>query len=244
MNTTAPPKREGHTASHRSEPSHSSRIWLILAAVGATLVAVGVVLFFLFGGTDGSPTKATGPQNPAPTQPAPDPSLTSSSSAAVEEPTSPALATPTGLPDVPASSPRKLMMAGHEIGFDVALTNQVDHLIPQTTSELSRWDARGRPAHPSDASIVIVGKAQPGGALADLGETQKGAEIQIRTDTGLFTYTVTRVGRIPVAGQVDNPALADAPGRLLLIGSQYDANGDRAWEDILVTAQLTDLVRQ
>jgi len=238
MNTQPTLKREGNAGNHRSDSAHNLRHQLILVAILATLILLGVATFFFLTDNDESRTTPSKPSMPSP-------SLTDSTKSASSSPepsSAGEVTTPADLPTAAASSPRRLILDGQEIGFDESLTDQVDHLIPRTTAELSRWDARGRPASPSDSAVVIVGKAKVGGGFENLDSVATGDEISIRTDTGVFTYTVTQVGRIQVENQVANPDLEDSPGRLLLVGSQYDAADDRATEDILVTAQLTDVV--
>jgi hypothetical protein len=242
MNTQPKVKREGTSGSHRSDPSWIFSPPIILTAILATLILLAGAVFLYVTHNDDNKTAAGEPSKPSPTLTSSGPTTSPSPTDASPSDPSSEVTTPADLPRVLASSPRKLILAGTEIGFDESLTNQVDHLIPRTTAELSRWDARGRPESPSSSSVVIIGKTKTGGAFEELGSVVAGDEITIRTDTGEFTYTVTDVGQILVKDQVDNPALADAPGRLLLIGSQYDAAGDRTTEDILVTAQLTDVV--
>lgn len=232
---------KGGGGSHRDPSSKSSRPILIVLVALLTLVLLGVGAFYLLTG-DQKPDQKN-PSKPARgntslASPTPTTAQTPSPSPTPESPSS-EVTTPADLPEVAASSPRKLTLHGVQIGFDESITGQTDHLIPRTSNELSRWDARGRPSHPSQSAVVIVGKAKSGAAFADLAQTKPGDEIEIRTDTGHFVYTVTRVGRIKVRGEVDNPELANAPGRLLLLGSQYDSTGNRTEEDILVVGQLT-----
>jgi len=231
---------KGTGGSHRDPSSKPSRPILLLLALILALILLGAGAYYLLS-TDREPNQGQGKPatgSTSSTSPTPTTSETPSPSQGSDSPDA-EVTTPADLPEVAAASPRKLTLDGVQIGFDESLTGQTDHLIPRTSNELSRWDARGRPSHPSQSSVVIVGKAKPGAAFADLDQTKPGDQVEIKTDTGLFVYTVTRVGRIQVRGEVDNPELADAPGRLLLVGSQYDSTGNRTDEDILVVGQLT-----
>lgn len=240
MSTQTTSNSGNRSGSHRSKKTSSGSRWL-LVAIGLVIVAlVGVGAYLLFAQDDQSGKNAMAQgQTPTPTLASPTSSLADSPTADQDTPV-PSVNTAAGdLHAVEPGSPRALTFAGRTRGFDEAITDQSDHLIPNSLSELSRWDARGKPGQPTSDSVVIAGKTTVNGAFSDLSELKVGDEITIRTDNGELTYSVTKVGTIGVAGEVDNPALKNSPGRLLLVGTQYDSVSNRTSSDILVTAQLS-----
>lgn len=243
MNNQTTSNSGNRSGSHRSKKTSSGSRWL-LALIGLVIVAIAGLGSYLAMAQDDPPAKNQTPQSQTPTSPSsppassPSDAATADSNAAAPSETAPSV----DLQVVQPASPRALTFSGRTRGFDEAITDQSDHLIPNSLSELSRWDARGKPGHPTAASVVIAGKTTVNGAFSDLSELKVGDQITIRTDNGELTYTVTKVGTISVASELDNPALKNSPGRLLLVGTQYDSVSNRTSTDILVTAQLSKSV--
>jgi hypothetical protein len=153
---------------------------------------------------------------------------------------------PASLPDLTPAPPNRIVVGDLvDAGFDDAVTASDGHLIPTSASDVARWADRGLPGNPATDTVVIVGADNPDGdsSFAQLGDVKPGDEVSLETYEGRLTYTVRTVGLRPVADEVDDPALAKAPGRLVLIGARYDTTQNRLDEDLFVVAELTGVTQ-
>lgn len=185
---------------------------------------------------------ATPSTTPTPT-PTPTPTLT---------PTHTPTARPTHarpeLPTVAPSVPRRLTSAPF-IGssFDNSIEPVRGVFEAPVVFAVARWGSRGSPGSPGTDTVYVVGRirANGTGALAPLTRLEAGSKVTIRTDNGLLTYTVRAVQNRDAAALFKDPAFqAKVPGKLILIGVEYDAGGHRSGDDLVVTAQLTGASRR
>lgn len=153
-----------------------------------------------------------------------------------------------GLPTVPTSVPRSLVVKGLlEVGFDDAVTPEGGKFVAGSTAEAARWESRGQPGSPGKDTVFLIGKVYRQGASAfdDLPSVKVGSEIVIRTDEGRLTFTVTASDDRPASGLIDTPDFTDkVPGRLVLVGILFDASDDeRTGQYRVVVAQLSGATR-
>ncbi len=216
-----------------------SVVALVIAVIA--VIAFGVwVLNGLFGapspqdevpGSTKTPAAASTPPSKAPT-----------SAPASPQPSATKGAEP-GLPEISGTSPRRLR-AGKLIdaGFDAAVTAGTDRFTAASASELSRLASRGRPGSPGTDTVVIIGEDRfdRSAALNRIADLKPGDSIELETYTADLTYVVERsteldASAVPTIGAVT----ANVPGRLVLVATTYDSNGNRAGRDTVVTARLT-----
>ncbi|RNL79257.1 hypothetical protein EFL95_09600 [Nocardioides marmorisolisilvae] len=127
-----------------------------------------------------------------------------------------------------------------DVGFDSTVSPKNGVLTPLSTAEIARWGGRGVPGSPSSDTVFLIGKVSSGGAFEKLPDLHRGAQITLRTQTGVLTYTVhTVVGHKATGLTKDSTFTQRVPGRLQLVGIRYDRSGDRTGTVVLVTAQLT-----
>lgn len=232
----------------RAQPSRPAGLpswaWTALA-VGAVLLLAWFTLQILLGGDTEAPPKST--PSAAPTTPTTSGSPSKSPSPSPTQKPSPTTPTPTTPADLPALSPdqpRGLVIDGLvDAGFDDAVGTSDGTLRPASGEELSRWADRGSPGSPGEDAVIVVGAADPSDsstALSRLPEVRVGTKIELRTDQGVLTYTVGKTFDVKSSGLLVNPEVTNRkPGRLLLVGEEYAASGDRLDTFQVVVAILT-----
>jgi hypothetical protein len=238
--------------SHRAQQPQRGRsstvpAWAIVAAIVIALIpavwftANRVVDNYSAASSKDStdlPIPAVSPSTSAPATPSP----TAPPSTTAPPPTSTTTAPP-ALPKVAPDSPRRIT-AGSLIdsGFDNAVTT----LDAASSSEVARGEPRGTPGSPGTDTVYVIGQVEAGGdsAFANLPKLKAGSKVTLRTDTGTMTYTVTAANVKPENALDADPLFTKrVRGRLVLLGIQYDASGDRLDDALVVTARLSGATR-
>lgn len=216
--------------------------WLAVAGVVSLLIAG--VLWLL--GNDAADDPA--PKNATPTLKA----TPSASSTPTNQPPASSVPKPSTtprqptLPEIEPASPRRLVIGSAvDAGFDRAISSADLPLSAASSAELSRLASRGTPGSPGADTVVIVGEDRfdRSAALNDIADVAEGDTIELETYNATLTYTIGTVAKVDSEALAQQPAYSEKkPGRLLLIATTYDDQGNRTGEDTLVVAQLSAAV--
>jgi LPXTG-site transpeptidase (sortase) family protein len=197
-----------------------------LAAVGAVLVAVGLVVWLA--------------QSP--------PASTSEARGTVQETSDPPPGTGTTAEAVRApwepGAPRRVRIPALGVSAAVVPVHAPDDTLvpPSDPTQLGWWADGARPGAARGSALVAGHTVHTGGgALDDLEQLSPGETVVVRTDKGRIVYEVERVrtyskGRI--ARDAERLFSQEAPGRLVLITCE-DWDGSRYLSNVVVTARAT-----
>lgn len=238
--------------SHRA-PRRRVPAWTAAALGLAVLVVAGLLLVPRLLGGDDTPQDATGrgasaggsSSSPSPSpSPSPATSAPPSPTASTTPKAQAGPTTPPDLPELPPDQPRRLVIDDViDVGFDLAVSTQDGLLVASSDDEVSRWADRGSPGSPAEEAVVIVGTAGGEGTAFDrLAEAKRDTDVRIETDQGELVYTVARQLEVPHEEVADHPVVTKGGSRLVLVGEQYDDDGERLDTDLVVVAVLTDAV--
>ncbi|HEX4190060.1 MAG TPA: hypothetical protein VHZ06_03630 [Marmoricola sp.] len=214
-----------------------------MAVVIALLPAVVLGAKNLFDGSD-SPSGSHRTVQPIPpaTTPAPTPTAEATPSASTTHPP-----VQPNLPHVAADVPRRLLSTGLlNVGFDDSVEPSSSGTFrARSSAEAARWGTRGKPGMPAKDTVVIIGKTFTRGqsAFDTLPQVKTGARIVIRTDSGELTYTVLSTATERAAGLASTSAFSrTTPGRLYVVGVEYDRSGHLTGKDYVVLAEISGAI--
>ncbi|HET6152448.1 MAG TPA: hypothetical protein VFE15_05790 [Marmoricola sp.] len=235
-------RQRNQPARTRSRRSKVSRTAVIVAVVIALLPAAVLGVVKLFGGSDSArPQHRTVLPIPPVTTPAATAPVTPTPTPTTRPPAQP------HLPHVALDVPRRLLSSGLlNVGFDDSVEpSSAGTFRARSSAEVARWGTRGEPGMPAKDTVVVVGKTFTEGqsAFDTLPQVKTGARIVIRTDSGDLTYTVRSTAIRPAAGLASTVAFTrSTPGRLYVIGIEYDRSGRLTGKDFVVLAEITGAI--
>lgn len=226
--------------SHRNAEDSSSK--LLRAPVIAIAVGLVLLLVFVVWTVAGDDTPGTPPTSTPVTTSAPVPT-TSPTTSMEPVPVSPI----DDLPRIPGAPPQRLVIGDAvDVRFANAITSEEGLLEAPTPDRLARLEDRGEPGSPGEDTVILVGQDRfdQQAALNDIADVAKDDELVLETRNARLTYTVDSIFKVGSESTRHSTLFRDVrPGRLLLIATTYDADGERTGADTVVVARLTDAER-
>ena len=213
----------------------SSRAWLLPALLSVVALVAATVLWFQGSGEE-VPQTAPALSTPSVTATVETPAEPSTSTSAAATPTKPPA---TSLPG--AGAPRTVVV--ESLGIDapvVPIATRGTSLDPPDDPQVLGWWSGGAPAGAATGTALVTGHTvnAGGGAMDDLEQVRKGAEIRVTTAKGTIRYlaeSVQVLDKDTLAQQAQRLFSQEVAGRLVLVTCEdWDGTGYRS--NVVVTA--------